>query len=246
MAWEWGRIMNTDVSDAIKVLIVGGQRIVNEALQRALPTVTGVKVMGVGRDLAEAERFLADTPPDVILAYGGADGDTETQMVEQIMICNPEARVVVLASDADDGSVHGFVTAGAFGLVNLQRDGFDTLVSALHRAAAGEFLLSADTLRRIIQSQRMEVMQQRRRAEVIHRLTEREREILALVGCSLDNRMIAEKLSVSVTTVRSHVQHLLAKLGLHSRLEAAVFANRYELTTDTSVSRPPGLFAGST
>jgi DNA-binding NarL/FixJ family response regulator len=67
---------------------------------------------------------------------------------------------------------------------------------------------------------------------VIHRLTERELEVLALVGGGLDNRMIAEKLCVSVTTVRSHVQHLLAKLGLHSRLEAAVFANRHELAAD--------------
>jgi DNA-binding NarL/FixJ family response regulator len=89
---------------SIKVPIVGGLLIVNEALQRALPTVTGVAVMGVGRDLAEAERFLADAQPDVILACGGADGDTGARLVEQIMICNPNARVVVLAPEADRAS----------------------------------------------------------------------------------------------------------------------------------------------
>jgi NarL family two-component system response regulator LiaR len=224
--------VESDLSATVEVLIVGGLLTVNEALQRALTTVAGVRVMGVGRDLTEAQRFLAEDLPDVILACGGADGDTGARLVEQIMTSNPHARVVVLAHGADDESLHSFVTAGAFGLVNLLQDGFDTLVSALHRAAAGEFLLSADTLRRIIQHQRTKVVEQRRRADVIHRLTERELEVLALVGGGLDNRMIAEKLCVSVTTVRSHVQHLLAKLGLHSRLEAAVFANRHELAAD--------------
>jgi DNA-binding NarL/FixJ family response regulator len=223
-------------------LIVGKQLIVEEALQHALSTVTGVRVMGIGRDLAETERLLADARPDVILACAGADNDAGTQLVEHIVSRNPDARVVVLAQHADNESLHDFVTAGASGFVNPHLDGFATLVSALHRAAAGEFLLSADTLRRIIKHQRTETLQQRKRADVVRRLTERELEILALVGIGLDNRMIAEKLTVSVTTVRSHVQHMLAKLGLHSRLEAAVFAARHELVADgfqasTTVSR---------
>jgi DNA-binding NarL/FixJ family response regulator len=224
-------MVETDSSPNIRVLIVGGLLIVTEALQRALRTVTGIRVMGVGRDLAEAQRFLADLP-DVVLVWGEVDGDIGARLVEQIITGNPHARVVVLSIGADDESLHSLVTAGASGLVNLQQDGFDTLVSALHRAAAGEFLLSADTLRRIIQHQRTETLQQRKRADVVRRLTERELEILALVGSGLDNRMIAERLTVSVTTVRSHVQHMLAKLGLHSRLEAAVFATRNELAAD--------------
>jgi DNA-binding NarL/FixJ family response regulator len=216
-------------SSAIKVLIVGKPLVVEEALQRALAVEAGVKVMGIGRDLDETERLLADAQPDVILTYGGTAGDTGPRVVEQIVTRNPDARVVVLTHHADDESVHDLVTAGAFGLVDLQFDGFAALVSALHRAAAGEFLLSADTLRRIIRHQRKEFVRQRRRTDVIAKLTERELEILALIGAGLDNRSIAERLFVSVATVRSHVQHLLAKLGLHSRLEAAVLANQYEL-----------------
>jgi DNA-binding NarL/FixJ family response regulator len=226
---------------SIRVLIVGGFLITNEALQRALRTVTGVRVIGIGRDLAEVQRFLAEDLPDVVLACGGPDGDADASLVEQIMMGNTHARVVVLAPGADDGNLHSFVTAGAFGLVNLQQDGFDTLVSALHRAASGEFLLSADTLRRIIQHQKTETLLQRKRSEVIRRLTERELEVLALVGCGLENRLIAEKLSVSITTVRSHVQHLLTKLGLHSRLEAAVFANRLELIGSGPLATAPGM-----
>lgn len=221
---------NEDEAAAIKVLIVGKPLIVEEALQRALATLTGVKVIGIGRDLVETERFLADARPDVILACAGTDGDTGTDVVEQIVTRNPDARVVVLTHHADDETLHNFVTAGAFGLVNLQLDGFAALVSALHRAATGEFLLSADVLRRIIRHQRTEFVRQQQRSDVIQRLTERELEILALIGSGLDNRMIAEKLYVSVTTVRSHIQHLLAKLDLHSRVQAAVLANRYELT----------------
>ena len=240
----WGESKEAeDTSSAIKVLIVGKPLIVEEALQRALATVTGVKVMGLGRNPAETERFLADARPDVILTCGGADGDNGPQVVEQIVTRNPDARVVVLAHQADDKSLHDFVTAGAFGLVNLQLDGFAALVSALRRAAAGEFLLSADTLRRIIRHQRVEFTRQLHRADVIQRLTERELEILALLGCGLDNGMIAEKLYVSTATVRSHIQHLLAKLDLHSRLEAAVLANRYELAisaAQASGTQEPG------
>lgn len=221
---------DTDAPAAIRVLIVGALLTVQEALQRALSTVTAITVMGIGRDLHEAQRLLTtDTRPDVILLCGGADSDKEAWMVERLLAYQPDARVVVLALDADDESRHCFVTAGAFGLVDPHLDGFDALVSALHRAAAGEFLLSADTLRRIIQFQRTEAVRERRRADMIQQLTERELEVLALVGSGLDNRMIAEKLYVSVTTVRSHVQHVLAKLGLHSRLQAAVLANQYKL-----------------
>jgi DNA-binding NarL/FixJ family response regulator len=227
-------MVGKDPSVAIKVLIVGGLLTMQEALQRALATVTAVKVMGIGRDLTEAQHHVANGRPDVILLCGGADSNTDARMVEHILASQPDARVVVLAPDADDKSLHYFVTAGAFGLVNLQLDGFDALVSALHRVAAGEFLLSADTLRRIIQYQRTEAVRQRRRSDLIHQLTDRELEVLALVGSGLDNRAIAEKLYVSVTTVRSHVQHLLAKLGLHSRLQAAVLANQYELAADTA------------
>jgi DNA-binding NarL/FixJ family response regulator len=127
-------------------------------------------------------------------------------------------------------------------------DGFAALVSALRRAAAGELLPSADTLRRIIRHQRVEFTRQLHRADVTQRLTERELEILALLGCGLGNAMIAEKLYVSTATVRSHIQHLLAKLDLHSRLEAAVLAYRYELgisvaqasATDGPGPRQPG------
>jgi DNA-binding NarL/FixJ family response regulator len=234
-------------SPAVKVLIVGRPLIVEEALRRALATVRGVRVMGLGRDLAETERLLADARPDVILACGEADSDTWPEVVEQIVTRNPDARVVVLAHHADDESLHDFVTAGAFGLVNLQSDGFGTLVSALQRAAAGEFLLSSDTLRRIIRHQRAQFARQRQRTDMIQRLTERELEILALIGRGLDNGVIAEKLHVSVTTVRSHVQHMLAKLELHSRLEAAVLANRHALSIDgpdASVPREQGTRTG--
>jgi DNA-binding NarL/FixJ family response regulator len=105
---------------AIKVLIVGKPLVVGEALQRALATERGVRVIGIGRDLAETERLLVDAEPDVILACGGAAGDAEPGMVEQIVTRNPDARVVILTHHADDESLHDFVTAGALGMVSLR------------------------------------------------------------------------------------------------------------------------------
>lgn len=217
---------------AIKVLIVGELLTIGEALQRALATAAGVNVAGIGRDLADIGRLLSGIPPDVILVYGGADNGATARLVEQILTHHPDVRLVVSVTDTDDESLHSFVAAGAFGLVNLRLDGFEALVSALHRAAAGEFLLPEATLRKIIQRQRAEAVRERQRTDVLRRLTRRELEVLMLVARGLDNRMIAEKLCVSVTTVRSHVQHLLSKLGVHSRLEAAVLANQYGLAPE--------------
>lgn len=233
-----------DTSSAIKVLIVGELLTVAEALERALATAAGVDVIGIRRDLADISLLLSDASPDVILATGETGKDGGARLVERILATHPDARVVVLAADIDDESVQSFVAAGAFGLVDLRLDGFEALVSALHRAAAGEFLLSAGTLRKIIQRQRMAVMRERQRTDVLRRLTGRELEVLELVADGLDNRAIAKELSVSVTTVRSHVQHLLAKLDVHSKLEAAILANQYQLASravSASADGQPGL-----
>ena len=233
-------MVEEEPSAATKVLIVGELLTVQEALQRALAMAADVDVVGIGRDLADVDCLLSSISPDVILVCGGPDNGTAARLVEQILTHHPDVRIVVMATDTDDESLYRFVAAGAFGLVNIRLDGFETLVSVLHRAAAGEFPLSGDTLRKIIQHQRMEAVQERQRAEMIRRLTGRELEVLSLVGCGLSNRVIAEKLCVSVTTVRSHVQHLLSKLDVHSRLEVAVLANRYGLASGAAQTAASG------
>ena len=221
--------MAMSMAPATSVLIVDDLLAVAEALQRALAATTRFDVIGVGRNHAEADRILSEMVPDVILVHEEFDDGAEGSVSEQILAEHPDIPVVVMVSDTSDEKLYRSVSGGISGLVRLRLDGFDALVATLHRAASGEMLLSPAMLRKIIQRQRMQLMKERQRGDVMRRLTGRELEVLCLVAHGLDNRTIAARMHVSVTTVRSHVQRMLPKLGVHSKLEATVLANQYGL-----------------
>jgi DNA-binding NarL/FixJ family response regulator len=212
----------------VKVLVVDELPAVGEALHRALAASGGFDVVGISRSHAEVSPLVAETRPDVVLvheAYPGADGGATSRALSSY----PEIPVVAMISDASDEHLGRMVSAGVSGLVRLRRDEFETLLTTLRRAAAGEVLLSPADLRRVIQRQRVQLQRDRRREDVLRRLTRREVEVLGLVARGLDNRKIAATMHVSVTTVRSHVQRILSKLDVHSKLEATVLANEYDL-----------------
>ncbi|HEY4028566.1 MAG TPA: response regulator transcription factor [Candidatus Dormibacteraeota bacterium] len=202
---------------------------VAEALHRALAATAGFRVVGVAGSQADVSRLLlAGTAPDVILVHEHFSRSAGT-LSEQILAHHPEIPVVAMVSDGNDENLYTTVSAGVSGLVMLRLDGFEALVTTLSRAATGEVLLSSTVLRRIIQRQRMQLTRDRQRGDVLRRLTRRELEVLELVTHGLDNRTIAARMHVSVTTVRSHVQRVLSKLEVHSKLEATVLANQYDL-----------------
>lgn len=221
--------MAMGTASATRVLIVDDLLALAEALQRALAATARFEVVGVGRNHADTKRILSETIPDVILVHEELDDGSEASLFDQILAEHPDIPVVVMVSDTSDENLYRSVSAGVSGLVRLRLDGFDALVATLLRAASGETLLSPAILRKIIQRQRMQLMKERQRGDVMRRLTGRELEVLALVARGLDNRSIATRMHVSVTTVRSHVQRLLPKLGVHSKLEATALANQYGL-----------------
>lgn len=202
-------------------IVLGDDHVVFVESLVAVLTGHGFRVPAVARSLAGTIETVRHHQPDVcLLARRFSDGDGITA-IGRILAVSPATRILVLAADRDPDSMRQAVRLGAAGYVH-KTCGVRKLVHALERVIGGAVVLDAPRA----STARSEVSEARRLAA---HLTARERECLALLVEGLDTPAMTVRLGVSTTTVRSHVQALLTKLGVHSRLEAATFAVRYDL-----------------
>lgn len=203
-----------------------------EAMIAALPQ-RGVRIVGAAGDIAGVLAELRRLRPDIcLLDRYFADGDAVDRLGE-IAAAAPGTRIVVLTADADGRAVHRALAAGAAGYVNKMA-GLSSLVDALRAVARGETVVQMPGAEVPDQSQRAASADARRLAA---HLTARERECLGLLVDGACTTAMARALGVSTTTVRTHVQAILTKLGVHSRLEAASFAMRHDLLRAPAGSR---------
>jgi two-component system nitrate/nitrite response regulator NarL len=181
----------------------------------------GFRIPAVARNLSGTIDAVRHHQPDVcLLARRFSDGDGITA-ISQILAVSPATRIIILAADRDADSMRQAVRLGAVGYVH-KTFSVRKLVHTLERVIGGAVVLDAPRA----PSTRSEVSEAHRLAA---HLTARERECLTLLVEGLDTTAMTVRLGISTTTVRSHVQALLTKLGVHSRLEAATFAVRYNL-----------------
>jgi two-component system, NarL family, response regulator LiaR len=216
------------VADAIRVLLVDDHSVVREGLRTFLELQDGLEVVGEAEDgeqaLLEAERLK----PDVILmdlVMPKLDGVGAMQQLRQRL---PESRVIVLTSFSDDEKLLPAIRAGAAGylLKNVQPKELARAVRAAHN---GEVLLDPGVAARLV-----DAIAQPAGEEPRDELTPREREVLELIGRGLSNKRIALELGVSEKTVKTHVGHVLAKLGVTDRTQAALHAMRTGLLSPRS------------
>lgn len=196
---------------------------VAESFRRVLVATGDIEVVGVAASAATAIALATDHRPDVIVMdYLLPDGDG-ANAARAILALLPDTKILILSGSDYGGVPIAAVDAGCIGYVE-KTDALDKLVSAVHAAAAGEVVLSPDELRRIVAGRKAID------AGLSH-LTSREREILGLLGEGLGNQAIADRLMLSLNTVRTHVQMVLTKLGVHSKLEAVALATKRGLLT---------------
>ena len=162
----------------------------------------------------------------------GGDIEKITESVER----SPGTKVVVLTSDPDPNALHAALSAGASGYVHKTRN-IVVLLDLLARVAAGDVVIEASFTRAPADHAAAPPDLQR----LVEYLTRRELECLALLTAGQDTAAMSKTLGVSTTTVRSHVQAVLTKLGVHSRLEAASLAARYQLVPVPPVEGSTGL-----
>jgi NarL family two-component system response regulator LiaR len=201
------------------VLIVDDHSVVREGLRTFLELQDGVEVAGEAADGEEAVREAERLRPDVVLmdlVMPRLDGISAMRELRERV---PEARVVVLTSFLDDERLLPAIRSGAAGylLKNVQPQ---ELARAVRLAAEGETLIDPAVAARLVDS--LAEDPDRRDPE----LTPREQEVLDLIGRGFANKRIALELGISEKTVKTHVGHVLAKLGVSDRTQAALYAAR--------------------
>jgi DNA-binding NarL/FixJ family response regulator len=207
----------------IQVLIVDDHSVVRQGLKMFLSLDPELQVVGEAENGAESLEQVAALKPDVVLmdlVMPVMDGIAATQAIRQDY---PGVEVIALTSVLEDASVTGAVRAGAIGYL-LKDTQADELRRAIKAAAAGQVQLSPRAAERL--------MREIRAPESPEKLTDRETDVLRLLACGLANKEIAQELTVSETTVKTHVSNILAKLDLNSRTQAALHAVRIGLVSE--------------
>ncbi len=204
----------------IRVLVVDDQEIVRTGLARILDGEADVDVVGTAADGRAGLAAMARERPDVCLMdirMPGLDGLAAT---ERARTEHPETRVIVLTTFDLDEYVFRALRAGASGFL-LKDAPADDLVRAVRVVAAGDAVLDPVPTRRLVETFARRQPPRRLPGEP---LTERERDVLVALSHGLSNAEIGKRLFIAESTVRTHVNRLLAKLGLRDRLQAVVLA----------------------
>jgi DNA-binding NarL/FixJ family response regulator len=208
------------VDRPIRVLIVDRPGLMAESLQHALHQMDSrLRIVGLTDDQEEATRLIESHRPHVVLVDSGLGDDFAAELAQCVTDPN-ETAIVMLGDDGSEEALLAAIEAECRGYVDKQSP-LSVLVRVIERSAAGEVAMPTDLLYRAVQRQSVKKPGSQ---GGVYKLTRRESEVLELIGRGLDNRTIAATMGVSLTTARGHVQRVIEKLGVHSKLQAMRYA----------------------
>jgi DNA-binding NarL/FixJ family response regulator len=213
------------VTGAIRVLIADDQRVIREGLTLVLGVLPDVEVVGAAADGNEAVDLAQRLRPDIILMdlrMPHCDGVEATRLIRERL---PDVRVIVLTTYSDDRSVLDALRAGARGYLTKDAGGVE-----IHQALR-QVHSDGAALDPVIQRQLLDAVASIPPPPGLpDALTAREAEVLSLIAAGLSNAQIAERLVISETTVKSHINHVFAKIGVRDRAQAVSYAFQHGIT----------------
>jgi len=218
----------------IRLLLADDHPLVRSGLRSLLESEDDLEVVGEAGDGAEAVAKAQVLRPDVVLMdlrMPGLDGIEATRRLAGPGVEDPIKVLMVTMFDLDEDVVEA-VRAGARGYL-LKGSSADRLIEAVHAVAAGGAVLAPSVARQLLDHAvtALPPLRSPTEQDPIEVLSDREREVLALLATGLSNAEIADQLFLGEATIKSHVSHLLTKLGLRDRLQAVVFAYRAGVVT---------------
>lgn len=226
------------MSELIQVAIVDDHAIIRQGL-RTLLTNMGMHVVGEARTGSEAIQLAQEHRPDVMLLDIRMKGDDGIAALPQIKAASPQTAVIMLTTYANPTYFSEAVRNGASGYL-LKESEPEDIVQAIQTAASRRYLFDPDLLNMVVGQQATSnatppensvsmSMASPCEPELVEPLSDREKDVLRLLAQGLSNAGIAESLQVSITTVKTHVSHILRKLDVSDRTQAALIASRFHL-----------------
>jgi DNA-binding NarL/FixJ family response regulator len=219
-------------ADPIRVLIADDQRVVRDGLALLVGLIDGVEIVGIACDGREAVERAGHDRPDVVLMDLRMPEIDGTEATRRIRASLPDTQVLVLTTYVDDESLFPALEAGARGYLTKDA-GAEEVEQAIEAVAAGRTHLDPQVQRRLVSA----VLETPATAPagvpadvVPDDLTAREAEVLRLIAAGLSNAEIAAALVVSHATVKTHVNHILAKTGARDRAQVVRYAYRHGMT----------------
>jgi DNA-binding NarL/FixJ family response regulator len=222
----------------ISVLLVDDQPLVRAGLSVLLEAEEDIVIAGEADEGAEAIRVARAVRPDVVVMDVRMPGLDGLEALRQIVEAQPEVRVLVLTTFEMDEYIYPALRSGASGFLLKDADPAD-LVRAIRVIAGGDAVLSPSVTRRLMAEFAARPERPGAGPEQLERLTDREREVMALVAAGLSNEDIADRLVVAPATAKTHVSRAMRKLGAHDRAQLVVLAYETGLVYPGHALPPP-------
>jgi DNA-binding NarL/FixJ family response regulator len=208
----------------IRVLLADDQRVVREGLGTLLGLLDGIELVGTAADGEEALALAAEHDPDIVLMDLRMPRLDGIEAIRRLGERGERPAAIALTTYADDASVLGALRAGARGYLTKDA-GADEIRAAMEAVIRGDVALDPAAQRQVVAALSEPAPAAAAPVAALpDELTPREAEVLALIAEGLTNSEIAERLVVSAATVKSHVNHIFAKIGARDRAQAVVYA----------------------
>lgn len=209
----------------VRLLVVDDHDLFRSGLASLLTAEAGIEVVGQASGGKMGVRLAAELRPDVVLMDVRMPDISGPEATRQIVESDPSIRVLALTVSSDDADVSAVLQAGAVGFLSKDTP-IDSLVVAVNAASTGAAWLSPRAAEVVLGRIRTAVPAPLEDSAGLEQLSGREIDVLRLIANGLENAEIAEELNISPRTAKNHVSNILAKLGLPSRVQAAVYAVR--------------------
>ena len=217
----------------IRILVVDDHTLFRRGLMALLSRDSQFEVVGDAADAGEAQRRALALQPDLILLDNHLPGVHGVDALPALREAAPAARVLMITVSEDEQDLAAALRAGASGYLLKTIDG-DALATAIRRVMRGDSVVAEEMTGKLVAAFQAASAPREPAAPAPSvpgdGLSPREREILRLIARGASNKEIARELGIAETTVKIHVQHLLRKLGLSSRVQAAVYASEHRLS----------------
>jgi DNA-binding NarL/FixJ family response regulator len=219
----------------IRIVILDNHTLVRAGIRQLIENTPGMIVVGDAGNLAEGLEIISNVTPDVILLELNLEEVSSLNVISSIYKANDKSRIILVTGTSNPIIIQQAIEEGVVGVI-FKTQSPEILIKAIDKVYSGEVWLERSMIANVLSrlSRASKPVRISSETDNINDLSEREKEIVRLIGQGYKNKRISSQLSISETTVRHHLTSIYSKLGVSDRLELLVYAHRYGLVKSTT------------